>query len=101
MTSEQALREKLRKIEALFAGAKTDGERTAAGLAAERIRMQTLLIRVSESFVNTVLWPEFEQLSEALFTPTSPTSLTRSSARRFTPRCGKRKKKDSDALVES
>jgi hypothetical protein len=38
MTSEQELREKLRKIEALFAGAKTDGERLAAGAAAERIR---------------------------------------------------------------
>lgn len=35
MTSEQALREKLRKIEALFAGAETEGERTAVGLAAE------------------------------------------------------------------
>ncbi|MEI7606482.1 MAG: hypothetical protein WCJ64_03760 [Rhodospirillaceae bacterium] len=32
------LREKLRKIEALFAGAATAGERAAAGAAAERIR---------------------------------------------------------------
>ena len=31
MTPEQALREKLRKIEALFAGAATQGERVAAG----------------------------------------------------------------------
>ena len=38
MTPEQSLREKLRKIEALFAGAATDGERVAAGAAAERIR---------------------------------------------------------------
>jgi len=38
MTPEQALREKLRKIEALFAGAATQGERVAAGAAAERIR---------------------------------------------------------------
>lgn len=38
MTTEDELREKLRKIEALFAGAKTDGERDAAGAAAERIR---------------------------------------------------------------
>jgi len=38
MTPEQSLREKLRKIEALFAGAATDGERLAAGAAAERIR---------------------------------------------------------------
>lgn len=38
MTSEQILRDKLRKIEALFAGAKTGGEKAAAGAAAERIR---------------------------------------------------------------
>ncbi len=38
MTPEQALREKLRKIEALFAGAATEGERVAAGAAADRIR---------------------------------------------------------------
>lgn len=38
MTPEQILREKLRKIEALFAGAKTEGERVAAGAAAQRIR---------------------------------------------------------------
>lgn len=38
MTDEDELREKLRKIEALFAGAKTEGERDAAGAAAERIR---------------------------------------------------------------
>ena len=38
MTPEQTLREKLRKIEALFSGAATEGERVAAGAAAERIR---------------------------------------------------------------
>jgi hypothetical protein len=38
MTPEQSLREKLRKIEALFAGAATEGEKVAAGTAAERIR---------------------------------------------------------------
>ena len=38
MTLEQELRQKLRKIEALFAGAATKGERLAAGAAAERIR---------------------------------------------------------------
>ncbi len=38
MTPEQSLREKLRKIEALFAGATTEGEKVAAGTAAERIR---------------------------------------------------------------
>lgn len=38
MSAEDELREKLRKIEALFAGAKTVGERDAAGAAADRIR---------------------------------------------------------------
>ncbi len=38
MTDEAQLREKLRKIEALFAGAGTDGERFAAEAARERIR---------------------------------------------------------------
>jgi hypothetical protein len=40
MQSEDRLREKLRKIEALYAGAATAGERSAAGAAAERIRRQ-------------------------------------------------------------
>ena len=112
MTPEQSLREKLRKIEALFAGAATDGERVAAGAAAERIRArlgtaagkekaievkfsipdiwsrqlfvalcrryglhpfryrrmhrQTIIIRAPKSFVDQVLWPEFEELSAAL-----------------------------------
>jgi len=40
MLSENRLREKLRKIEALYAGAATAGEKSAAGAAAERIRRQ-------------------------------------------------------------
>jgi hypothetical protein len=40
MSSEAQLKEKLRKIEALFAGATFAGERMAAGSAAERIRAQ-------------------------------------------------------------
>jgi len=40
MLSEDRLREKLRKIEALYAGAATEGEKSAAGAAAERIRRQ-------------------------------------------------------------
>ncbi len=40
MLSEDQLREKLRKIEALYAGAKTEGEKSAAGAAAERIRLR-------------------------------------------------------------
>jgi len=112
MTAEQLLREKLRKIEALFAGAATEGERVAAGAAADRIRerlgravgqekeievkfsisdvwsrqlfvalcrryglrpfryrrmhRQTIVIRAPKSFVDQVLWPEFEELSAAL-----------------------------------
>ena len=112
MTPEQLLREKLRKIEALFAGAATEGEKMAAGAAAERIRdrlgraagkekeievkfsisdiwsrqlfvalcrryglhpfryrrmhRQTIVIRAPKSFVEQVLWPEFEELSAAL-----------------------------------
>ena len=38
MLSDDRLREKLRKIEALYAGATTAGEKSAAGAAAERIR---------------------------------------------------------------
>jgi hypothetical protein len=40
MESEDQLRDKLRKIEALYAGAKTAGEKSAAGAAAERIRLK-------------------------------------------------------------
>jgi hypothetical protein len=38
LTFDDQVRDKLRKIEALFAGATTEGERAAAGAAAERIR---------------------------------------------------------------
>jgi len=38
MSTESQLREKLRKIEALFAGAGTTGERLAAEAARERLR---------------------------------------------------------------
>jgi hypothetical protein len=38
MATESQLREKLRKIEALFAGAGTAGERLAAEAALERVR---------------------------------------------------------------
>src|SRR5271168_3752102 len=38
MSTESQLREKLRKIEALFAGAGTSGERLAAEAALERVR---------------------------------------------------------------
>jgi len=110
--AEQRLREKLRKIEALFAGAATAGEKAAAGAAADRIRRQftetreretseefkfsipdpwsrqlftalcrryglrpfrysrmhrqTVIVLAPASFINRVLWPEFDELSEAL-----------------------------------
>lgn len=112
MHSEDRLREKLRKIEALFAGATTAGEKAAADAAADRIRQrfrsasqtepaedykfslpdpwsrqlfialcrryglrpfryprmhrQTVMVRAPASVVQTVLWPEFEELSAAL-----------------------------------
>ena len=112
MSREQLLREKLHKIEALFAGAATEGEKIAAGAAAERIRerldqatgtektvetkfsipdiwsrqlflalsrryglrpfryrrmhRQSIIVRAPKSFIDQVLWPEFEELSAAL-----------------------------------
>ena len=112
MSSEAELREKLRKIEALFARATVVGEKLAAGAAAERIRAQlkevqareqpievqfrlsdpwsrrlfvalcrryglrayryarmkrqTLVLKAPKSFVDRVLWPEFQQINAAL-----------------------------------
>jgi hypothetical protein len=112
MTAEQDLREKLRKIEALFGGAATAGEKAAAGAAADRIRArlgkaagseaaveikfsvpdvwsrqlfialcrrygispfryrrmhrQTVIVKAPRSFIDQVLWPEFQDLSAAL-----------------------------------
>ena len=111
-SAEEALRQKLHKIEALFSGAATAGEKAAASAAAERIRArlgtaastealeemrfsvpdswsrqlfvalcrrygirpfryrrmhrQTVVIRAPRSFVDQVLWPEFQDLSAAL-----------------------------------
>lgn len=112
MSTEAELRARLRKIEALFAGAGTAGEKAAAGAAADRIRArlraaqgaeaatehrfsvpdpwsrqlflalcrryglqpyryrrmhrQTVLLRAPASFVEGVLWPEFQDLDGAL-----------------------------------
>ncbi len=112
MNTEDSLRAKLRKIETLFAGGATAGEKAAAGAAAERIRArlgkatrgerpeeikcsvpdswsrqlfialcrryglrpfryprmhkQTVIIKAPRSFIEQVLWPEFEELSSAL-----------------------------------
>ncbi len=52
MTTESQLREKLRKIAALFEGAKTLGERQAAAAALERVR------RALEAAVKTQPLPE-------------------------------------------
>ena len=112
MITEQQLRDKLRKISALFEGATTPGERTAAAAALERVktalagmlkteqpiemqfslpdqwqrrlfsalcrryglktyrysrqRHTTVMVRVPESFVNKTLWPEYQQIRNAL-----------------------------------
>ena len=110
--NEDDLIRKLASIEALFAGAKTEGERAAADLARERIlarlnevaeldppieyrftlssmwskklfmallrrydiqpyryrrqRHTTVMAKVSASFVEETLWPEFVELDKAL-----------------------------------
>lgn len=112
MTIETELREKLRKIEALFAGAATAGEQDAAEAALARVRarlsdlerkdpaiemqfsvtdpwsrrlflalcrryglkpyryrrqrLTTVMVRVARSFVDQVLWPEFNELNRTL-----------------------------------
>lgn len=112
MDDEAALWDKLRKIEALFAGAATQGEKAAAGAAALRIRRrlqdeekrekpveirislpdpwsrrmfialcrryglrpyryprmrrQSVLVRAPKTFLNSVLWPEFQEINAAL-----------------------------------
>jgi hypothetical protein len=112
MDEEGVLRDKLRKIEALFAGAATPGERAAAGAAADRLRerlkteelkekpvemkysiadpwarslflalarryglrpyryprmhRQTVMLKGPPTFLETVLWPQFQQLSREL-----------------------------------
>ena len=112
MTEEEILRDKLRKIESLFAGAGTAGERAAAGAAAERLRQklkttelsekaiemkfsiadpwarslflalarryglrpfryprmhrQTVMVKGPQSFLEGVLWPQFQELSREL-----------------------------------
>jgi hypothetical protein len=48
MTTQSQLRDKLRKIEALFAGAGTAGERLAAGAALERVRAKLAEIERQE-----------------------------------------------------
>ena len=112
MSDEAQLREKLRKIEALFAGAGTEGERLAAEAALARVRARlaeierqdravelqfsltdpwsrrlflalcrrygldpyrlprqrrtTVMLNAPRGFVETVLWPEFQDLNALL-----------------------------------
>jgi hypothetical protein len=112
MTPDEILRDKLRKIEALFAGAATPGEKAAAGAAAGRIRQrlnqaaakektiemkfsipdvwsrqlfialcrryglrpyrhprmhrQSIMLKGPKTFIEQVLWPEFQELNSAL-----------------------------------
>ncbi len=112
MMDEGKLIEKLRLIEALYAGATTEGEKVAAERARERIlerlkhweeqdppieyrfsmadmwsrkvflallrrygirpyryhrqRYTTVMAKVSQSFVDETLWPEFQELSDTL-----------------------------------
>ena len=112
MTTEQKLREKLRKISALFEGATTLGERSAAAAALMRVRKAlaaverteqlaemrfslpdhwqrrllvalcrryglepyryrgqrhtTVMVRAPRSFVERTLWPEYQELKQAL-----------------------------------
>lgn len=69
MDAEQRLREKLRKIEALFAGATTQSEQAAASAAAERIRSQfaqTSAREPAEEFKFSIPDPWSRQLFTAL-----------------------------------
>ena len=112
MADELNLRDKLRKIEALFAGAGTTGERDAAEAALQRVRTRlvaleredrpvetqvslpdewsrklflalcrryglkpyrlyrqrvtTVMLKAPKTFVDQVLWPEFQELNAAL-----------------------------------
>lgn len=110
--TEQQLREQLRKISALYEGATTPGERSAAAAAIERVkkaiaaiahteppseyqfkmpdlwqrrlfwalcrryglepfrykrqRYTTVMVRAPKTFMNRTLWPEYQQLRDAL-----------------------------------
>jgi hypothetical protein len=69
MLPEDQLREKLRKIEALYAGAATAGEKSAAGAAAQRIRLHLEAIskkEKAEAFKFSIPDPWSRQLFIAL-----------------------------------
>jgi hypothetical protein len=58
LTSEQELRQKLRKITALFEGATTPGERDAAAAAIERIRAALCVVERTESIEMSFRLPD-------------------------------------------
>lgn len=114
MTEEQRLIEKLRRIEQLYSGTTSVGEREASAQALKRVRQRleaiqqqdppveyrftladswsrrlllallrrygirpyryyrqrhtTVMVRVSQQFVDEILWPEFEALQDTLCT---------------------------------
>ena len=114
MSEERKLIEKLKRIESLFSGATTKGEKTAAANAIDRVlqrlqklqkndppveykftlqnewskrlftallrryglkpyryyrqRHTTVMVKISVSFVNDTLWPEFMELDKTLTT---------------------------------
>jgi len=67
MTTEQELREKLRKISALFEGATTIGERHAAAAAIDRVRKALAVAAQTEQPVETQFTLS-DQWSRRLFT---------------------------------
>jgi hypothetical protein len=65
MTNEQDLIDKLRRIETLFARAATEGERVAAGAAADRVRQRLKETRQSQAIEFKFTHPD--AWSKALF----------------------------------
>ena len=74
MTTEQELREKLRKISALFEGATTIGERHAAAAAIDRVRKALAVAAQTEQPVETQFtlsdrWSRRRVAGELIFFP--------------------------------
>ena len=67
MTTEQELRQKLRKISALFEGATTSGERDAAAAAIDRVRKALVAAERVEPSVETEFKP-LDRWHRRLFT---------------------------------
>src|SRR3546814_9862157 len=73
MISADQLSEKLRKIEVLYAGAKTDGEKSAAGAAAERIgvKLEKASKQERDEELKSSIKDRSEEHTTAFKTPTS------------------------------